>query len=69
MKEAGQQQMTRRRVTVRDASEILDHWQAGRSIRAIARSLGTGRPTVHKYISIAEAHGFRAGIPPPPQGW
>ncbi|MBM2832771.1 MAG: hypothetical protein HW414_1823, partial [Dehalococcoidia bacterium] len=33
---------------MRDASEILDHWQAGRSIRAIARSLGAGRPTVHK---------------------
>jgi len=54
---------------VRDASEILDHWQAGRSIRVIARSLGAGRPTVHKYISIAEAHGYRPGIPSPPQGW
>ncbi len=54
---------------MRDASEILDHWQAGRSIRAIARSLGAGRPTVHKYISMAEAYGYRPGIPPPPQGW
>ncbi|MBM2831220.1 MAG: resolvase domain protein [Dehalococcoidia bacterium] len=24
---------------------------------------------MHKYISIAEAHGYRPGIPSPPQGW
>jgi len=54
---------------VRDAGEILEHWQAGRTTRAIARSLGTSRPTVRKYAAIAEAHGYRSGGSPPPQGW
>ncbi|MDM8000046.1 MAG: hypothetical protein QUS33_08615 [Dehalococcoidia bacterium] len=31
--------MARRRVTVRDIAEILEHWQAGRSIRGMAKSL------------------------------
>ncbi|MCL0049040.1 hypothetical protein M1N13_01935 [Dehalococcoidia bacterium] len=35
--------MARRRFTVRDIAEILEHWQAGRSISAIARSLGVAR--------------------------
>jgi transposase len=61
--------MARRVVTVRDAGEILEHWQAGRSVRGIARSLGTSRPTVRKYIAIAEAHGYGPGGSPPPQGW
>jgi transposase len=68
-KEAGQEKMARRKVTVRDAGEILEHWQAGRRIRAIARSLGADRPTVRKYVAIAEAHGYRPGEPPPRQGW
>lgn len=54
---------------MRDAGEILEHWQAGRKTRAIARSLGAGRPTIRKYIAIAEAHGYHPGGPPPPQGW
>jgi transposase len=61
--------MSRRKVTVRDAGEILEHWQAGQSIRAIARSLGASRPTIRKYIAIAEAHGFSCGDPSPPEGW
>ena len=54
---------------MRDIGEILEHWQAGRSIRAMATGLGTSRPTVRKYISIAEAHGYRPGQPPPSLGW
>lgn len=54
---------------MRDAGEILEHWQARRSIRAIARSLGADRPTVRKYVAIAEAHGYRPGELPPSQGW
>ena len=50
--------MTRRKLTVRDAGEILEHWQAGRSIRAINRSLGASRPIIRKYAAIAETHGF-----------
>ena len=61
--------MARREITVRDAGEILEHWQAGRSIRAIARSLGADRSTVRKYIAIAEAEGFRPGGSPPAEGW
>ena len=30
--------MARRKLTVRDAGEILEHWQAGQGIRAIART-------------------------------
>jgi len=54
---------------VRDVAEILNHWQAGRSIRAISHSLGASRPTIRKYISIASAHGFRVGGSPPAEGW
>jgi hypothetical protein len=54
---------------VRDIAEILEHWQAGRSIRAMAARLGASRPTGRKYISIAEAHGYRPGQLPPAMGW
>ena len=61
--------MARRNITVRDVGEVLEHWQAGRSVRAINRSLGTSRPTIRKYKTIAEAHGFKPSSPPPPEGW
>lgn len=61
--------MARRKVTVRDIGEILDHWQSGRGIRAIARSLGVSRPTIRKYVAIAQCHGYEVGGPPPPEGW
>lgn len=61
--------MARRKITVRDVGEVLEHWQAGRSVRAINRSLGVSRPTIRKYRAIAEAHGFRPGGSPPPEGW
>lgn len=61
--------MARRRFTVRDIAEILEHWQAGRSIKAISRSLGVCRATVRKYIYAAAARGYHQGDPTPPQGW
>jgi transposase len=61
--------VARRRFLVRDIAEILEHWQAGRSICAISRSLGVCRPTVRKYVYAAEARGYHQGDPTPPQGW
>jgi len=61
--------MARRRFTVRDIAEILEHWQAGRSIKAISRSLGVCRATIRKYVYAAEARGYHQGAPTPPQGW
>jgi len=43
---------------VRDIAEILEHWQAGRSICAISRSLGVSRPTIRKYVYAVEARGY-----------
>ena len=47
--------MVRRRILVRDIAEILEHWQAGRSICAISRSLGVCRVTIRKYVYAVEA--------------
>ncbi|MCL6649447.1 MAG: IS21 family transposase [Chloroflexi bacterium] len=38
--------------------EIYLHWQAGRSIQAISRSLGVDRKTIRKYLRLAEAAGL-----------
>jgi hypothetical protein len=61
--------MARRKVTVRDIGEILDHLQSGRGIRAIARFLGVCRPTIRKYVAIARSHGYEVGGLSPPEGW
>jgi transposase len=53
--------MGRRGFTVRDLTEILLHWQAGRSIRQIARSLGIDRITVRKYVRWAVSLGYEPG--------
>lgn len=46
---------------MRDITEILVHWQAGRSLSDISQSLGVDRKTVRKYVSIATSLGFGAG--------
>jgi transposase len=46
---------------VRDITEILVHWQAGRSVSEISQSLGVDRKTVRKYVNIACSLGFRVG--------
>jgi transposase len=53
--------MVRRSFTVRDIAEILTHWQAGRPLRQIARSLGVDRNTVRKYVDLAVRLGYRPG--------
>jgi transposase len=53
--------MGRRSFTVRDITEVLIHWQAGRSLKAIARSLDVSRNTVRKYIELAISLGYGQG--------
>ena len=53
--------MVRRSFAVRDVAEILIHWQAGRPLRQIARSLGVDRNTVRKYVALAVSLGYRPG--------
>ncbi|MGB4025073.1 MAG: IS21 family transposase [Acutalibacteraceae bacterium] len=50
--------MGRREFEVRDIFEIYRHWQAGESIRQIAKSLGVDRNTIRKYIRPAVDAGF-----------
>lgn len=55
--------MGRRSFAVRDITEILIHWQAGRPLRQIADSLGADRNTVRKYVALAVELGYRPGEP------
>ncbi|QBS36666.1 IS21 family transposase [Thermaerobacter sp. FW80] len=61
--------MARRSWTVVQIVDIYLHWQAGRSIQAIARSLGIDRKTVRKYIRVALAAGFEPGVARTPEQW
>ena len=62
--------MGRRSFAVRDIAEILEHWQAGRPIQSVARSLGLDRKTVRKYVALAQSAGFQPGVGQgPPDGW
>src|SRR5919198_1211378 len=61
--------MGRRSLLVADVVEVLEHWAAGRPLRAIAESLGLDRNTVRKYITPAREAGFGPGTGPPPEGW
>jgi hypothetical protein len=47
--------LARRRFLVGDIAEILEHWQAGRSIGSISRSFAVSRATIRKYVYAAEA--------------
>ena len=53
--------MGRRSFTVRDVTEILVHWQAGRPLKQIVRSLGVSRNTVRKYVELAKSLGYEQG--------
>jgi transposase len=46
---------------VRDITEILIHWQAGRPMREIARSLDVDRKTIRKYVGVAASLGYQPG--------
>ena len=41
-----------------DFAEVLFHWQKGQNNSKIAASLGISRPTVRKYLEIAQATGL-----------
>ncbi len=57
--------MARRRMRVADIKEILVHWAAGSTISGIAATLGYSRPTVRKYVQVAERAGLTRGHHPP----
>jgi transposase len=59
-----------RRFDVADVVEVLQHWHAGRSTRALARSLGMGRDRVRAIVARAEAAGLApGGVPLTRQEW
>ena len=53
--------MARRTFDVIDVTEILVHWQAGRSLSEMSQSLGVDRKTLRKYIAPAAAAGISPG--------
>lgn len=56
--------MVYREVHRMELRELLRRWQAGQSIRAIARATGLARNTIGKYLSAAEALGLTVSGPP-----
>ena len=46
---------------MRDITEILVHWQAGRPLKEIVRSLGVSRNTARKHIKLATSVGYEQG--------
>jgi len=53
--------MGRRTLTIAEVTEILRHWQAGRSQSGIASDLGLDRKTVRKYLQPARTEGLSPG--------
>jgi hypothetical protein len=56
-------------LTVQEVAEILEHWQAGDGIKALARTLGRKRETIRKYVRPAREQGYGPGGAPPEEGW
>ncbi|HHY99090.1 MAG TPA: HTH domain-containing protein, partial [Firmicutes bacterium] len=54
---------------MRDIMEIYLHWQAGRSLRAIAQRLAVDRKTIRKYIRAAIKAGFSKDGQNTPDEW
>jgi hypothetical protein len=52
-----------RRFSVAEVAEVLQHWQAGKSRRELARSLGMGRNRIDVIVAVAEAAGLTPGGP------
>ena len=50
--------MAGRRFEVADVAAVLQHWQAGRSRRQLARSFGMGRNRIDRIVGVAEAAGL-----------
>jgi predicted transcriptional regulator len=44
-----------------DITEILVHWQSGRPVSEISRSLGVDPKTVRKYAAVADGLGYQPG--------
>ena len=53
--------MGRRSFLVYEIVELYRQWQAGRGVRAIARSLGIDRKTIRKYLDAAVQAGLSPG--------
>jgi transposase len=53
--------MAGRRFDVADVGEVLQHWQAGHSLRQLSRSLGMGRDRLRQIVATAEAAGLSPG--------
>lgn len=48
-----------------EITEIIRRWQAGATVRGLARASGLSRNTIKKYILAAEGHGLMRAGPPP----
>jgi len=48
-----------------EVTEIVRRWQAGESIRHLAKATGLSRNTVAKYVQVAESSGLTRDGPPP----
>ena len=57
--------MAYREVSRVEITEVIRQWQAGRGIRAIARSTGLARNTIRKYLLTAQSRGLARDGPPP----
>ena len=53
--------MSRRSIPMNDFAEVLFHWQKGQNKTQIAVSLGISRPTVRKYLKVAQTAGLTMG--------
>lgn len=50
--------MAFREMSMNDVREVLRRWQAGQSLRAIARDGVADRKTVRRYVEAAQAQGM-----------